>query len=81
MTTIFENATTKMSRLYNFMRTGKPVTPGLARSRFGVKNLRATVSDIREVLHENNPKFTIVRGETNNGTSNYRLARIARPHR
>lgn len=75
MSTIFADTDTKMYRVFNFMRNGHRITPTGARSRFGVKNLRATVSDINETLAISGSSFSIIREENNNGVSAYRLLR------
>ena len=41
------NTLTKKRRVINFLASGKGITPNEARSRFGVANLRATISDIK----------------------------------
>ena len=38
---------TKKRRVINYLASGKGLTPNEARSRFGVANLRATISDIK----------------------------------
>ena len=39
---------TKKQRVINFLAKGNDITPKQAYSRFGVKNLRATMSNIRD---------------------------------
>lgn len=75
MSTIFADTDTKIFRVYNFMRTGHRITQTQARTRFGVKNLRATISDIKEVLGDNGSSLTVIREQTNSGSSAYRLLR------
>ena len=41
---------TKKRRVINYLAAGKGLTEGEARSRFGVANLRATISDIRDMV-------------------------------
>ena len=41
---------TKKRRVINYLASGKGLTEGEARSRFGVANLRATISDIRDMV-------------------------------
>jgi len=38
---------TKKQRVINHLAQGKSLTPGQASSRFGVSNMRATISDIK----------------------------------
>ena len=75
MSTIFADTDTKMYRVYNFMRSGHRITPTQARTRFGVKNLRATISDINETLADSGSSYTVIREESNSGSSAYRLMR------
>jgi hypothetical protein len=42
---------TKKSLVWNYLNTGKGITETIAKKRFNVKNLRATISDL--VLTEN----------------------------
>lgn len=56
---------TKKSQVWSFLNSGRGITLSIAKSRFGVKNLRATISDL--VLTENvNIKTTVDKstGET-----------------
>ena len=41
---------TKKRRVINYLASGKGLTPAEAKSRFGVSNLRATISDIRDTV-------------------------------
>ena len=41
---------TKKRRVINYLASGKGLTPAEAKSRFGVSNLRATISDIRDMV-------------------------------
>ena len=41
------NTLTKKRRVINYLASGKGLTPAEAKARFGVGNLRATISDIR----------------------------------
>jgi len=44
---------TKQNKVINYLsKRGRTLTAGEARSRFGVRNLRATISDIREIVEE-----------------------------
>jgi hypothetical protein len=42
---------TKKAQVWSFLNSGRGITLSIAQSRFGVKNLRATISDL--VLTEN----------------------------
>ena len=41
------NTLTKKRRVMNYLANGKGLTPNEAKARFGVGNLRATISDIQ----------------------------------
>jgi len=44
---------TKQNKVINYLsKRGRTLTAAEARARFGVQNLRATISDIREVVEE-----------------------------
>jgi hypothetical protein len=44
---------TKQNKVINYLtKRGRTLTADQARARFGVQNLRATISDIREVVEE-----------------------------
>ena len=44
---------TKQNKVMNYLsKRGRTLTAGEARARFGVRNLRATMSDIREIVEE-----------------------------
>ncbi len=44
---------TKQNKVINYLtKRGRTLTAAEARARFGVQNLRATMSDIREVVEE-----------------------------
>ncbi len=55
--------TSKKSKLTAYLETGKSVTEQLAKSRFKLGNLRATISDIR-----NENGYVIEPTKTKNGT-------------
>lgn len=40
----------KKRKVINYMSRGRSITPAQARRMFGVQNLRATISDIRETV-------------------------------
>ena len=56
--------TTKQRRLFNYLSRGKSVSAASALSMFGVRNLRATVSDLREVTGADITWYTGRHGET-----------------
>jgi hypothetical protein len=49
------NTISKTRKVINYLANGKTITASEARARFGVKNLRATMSNIRELVerHDN----------------------------
>ena len=64
------NTLTKKRRVINYLSSGKGLTPAEARSRFGVANLRATISDIRSMV-EAYGNWEITTEETSNGSTRY----------
>lgn len=60
----------KMRKVINYLANGRTLTPDQARARFGVRNLRATMSDIREVVTEYG-NWQIVRETTASGKTCY----------
>jgi hypothetical protein len=58
-------------RLVRFLSTGRSITPAQARSRFGIRNLRARVNDLR------NEGFCVYTNR-NTETTTYRLGRPSR---
>jgi hypothetical protein len=65
---------TMIQKVFDYMRSGSPLTAGEARKRFRVTNMRATMSDLREAFDRFDLNYTVVR-ETKNGRSYYRVAR------
>ena len=65
---------TKIQRVFDFMRSGVPLTAGIARKRFNVQNMRATMHDLREAFARCEMNYTVVR-EKRNGHSYYRVMR------
>jgi len=61
---------TKKRRVINYLASGKGLTEAEACSRFGVANLRATISDIRDLV-EAYGNWEIVLEETTSGKSRY----------
>jgi hypothetical protein len=66
MTTVIS----KKRRVMNYLSNGRGITAAEARSRFGVKNLRALMSDIRSTV-ERYGNFEVVTEETRNGNFRY----------
>ena len=64
------NTMTKKRRVINYLATGKGLTEAEARSRFGVGNLRATISNIREMV-EAYGNWSITTEETPTGKTRY----------
>jgi hypothetical protein len=64
------NTLTKKRRVINYLASGKGLTPAEARSRFGVANLRATISDIRDLV-EAYGNWQIVSEATASGSTRY----------
>jgi len=60
----------KKEKLYNYLKTGKAVTKKLASSQFKLKNLRATISDLREEGINN-----IETSRTKEGVLKYQMTR------
>ena len=65
---------TKIQRVFDFMRSGTPLTAKTAFRRFRVKNMRATMHDLREAFDRFDMNYTI-RREMKNGQTFYRVAR------
>ena len=61
---------TKKRRVINYLASGKGLTEAEARSRFGVGNLRATISNIRDMV-EAYGNWEITLQETPSGKSRY----------
>ena len=61
---------TKKRRVINYLASGKGLTEGEARSRFGVANLRATISDIRDMV-EAHGNWEITSSPTTTGKTRY----------
>ena len=64
------NTMTKKRRVINYLATGKGLTEAEARSRFGVGNLRATMSNIREMV-EAYGNWVITSEPTTTGKTRY----------
>ena len=64
------NTMTKKRRVINYLATGKGLTEAEARSRFGVGNFRATISNIRDMV-EAHGNWSITTEETPTGKTRY----------
>jgi len=60
----------KKRRVINYLSKGKGITANEARSKFGVANLRATISDIKNTVEEYG-NWAIVSEETPTGKTRY----------
>ena len=65
---------TKIQRVFDYMRSGAPMTAGEARRRFRVQNMRATMHDLREAFDRFDMNYSVSR-EMKNGRSYYRIVR------
>ena len=65
---------TKIQRVFDYMRSGATLTAGEARKRFAVRNMRATMHDLREAFDRFDMNYTVSR-VTKNGRSYYRINR------
>jgi hypothetical protein len=61
---------TKKRRVINYLASGKGLTPAEAKRRFGVYNLRATISDIRDMV-EAYGNWEITSESTSTGKTRY----------
>ena len=66
------NTITKRRKVMNYLSNGKGLTPREAKSRFGVGNLRATISDIKSQV-ECFGNWEIVTESTTNGSTRYSM--------
>jgi len=64
------NVLSKKRRVINYLSAGRGITAAEARSRFGVKNLRAMMSDIRTLV-ERYGNWEVETEETRNGGTRY----------
>jgi hypothetical protein len=64
------NVLTKKRRVLNYLSAGRGITAAEARSRFGVKNLRAMMSDIRTLV-ERYGNWEVETEETRTGNTRY----------
>ena len=71
----FNRNNTKKARVMDFLATGKSLTAAQARSRFGVSNFRATISDIKHTV-EKYGNWRIVTSENTKGATTYSMMRV-----
>lgn len=64
------NVLTKKRRVLTYLSAGRGITAAEARSRFGVKNLRAMMSDIRTLV-ERYGNWEVETEETRTGNTRY----------
>lgn len=64
------NVISKKRRVLNYLAAGRGITAAEARSRFGVKNIRAMMSDIRTLV-ERYGNWEIETEETRSGGTRY----------
>jgi hypothetical protein len=64
------NVISKKRRVINYLAGGRGITAAEARSRFGVKNLRAMMSDIRTLV-ERYGNWEVETEETRTGGTRY----------
>jgi hypothetical protein len=60
----------KKAKVWAYLRTGKGITYTLAETRFGVKNLRATISNLKNAENVRFKKPTL----TKEGQTRYSIA-------
>ena len=63
---------TKKQRVMNHLARGNDITPKQAFSRFGVKNLRATMSNIKEQV-ERYGNWEVITNPTPTGLTSYSM--------
>ena len=64
------NVLSKKRRVINYLSAGRGITAAEALSRFGVKNIRALMSDVR-TLTEQYGNWSVVTEETRTGATRY----------
>ena len=66
------NTTTKKRRVMDYLAAGNSLTAGQARGRFGVSNMRATISDIKSQV-EKYGNWSVSTGSTKTGLTSYSM--------
>ena len=64
---------TKQDKVINYLSRGRTLSQDSAYSMFEVGNLRATISDIKPIVHKSG--FNVVRSTGRNGETRYGLVR------
>ena len=70
------NTKTKKRQVIDYLANGKGLTAAEAKSRFGVTNFRACMSDIKEQV-EGYDNWSIQTETTSNGGTRYFMYRVA----
>jgi hypothetical protein len=65
----------KKSQIMEFLNTGRGLTASEASKMFGVRNFRATISNIKETV-ERYGNWRIVTSNTNSGETRYSMKRV-----
>ena len=66
------NTISKKRRVMDYLAAGNSLTAGQARGRFGVSNMRATISDIKSQV-EKYGNWTVSTGSTKTGLTSYSM--------
>ena len=66
------NTISKKRRVMDYLAAGNSLTAGQARGRFGVSNMRATISDIKSQV-EKYGNWSVSRGSTKTGLTSYSM--------
>ena len=66
------NTISKKRRVMDYLAAGNSLTAGQARGRFGVGNMRATISDIKSQV-EKYGNWTVSTGSTKTGLTSYSM--------
>lgn len=69
------NTMTKQKSVIKYLSSGRSLNQDRAMKLFGVRNFRATISDVKEQV-ERYGNWRIVRTEGRDGTSRYSMKRI-----
>jgi hypothetical protein len=64
------NTISKKRRVMDHLAAGNTLTAGQARGRFGVSNMRATISDIKSQV-EKYGNWSVTRGSSKSGLTTY----------
>ena len=64
------NTISKKRRVMDYLAAGNSLTAGQARGRFGVSNMRATISDIKSQV-EKYGNWSVTKGSSKSGLTTY----------